>query len=370
MKNRKNLVLFLFLSLGVWACNDDDDGGPDDAALTDVQAKDGASDIGAEDQALSEDTGADEGEHYDVGPPADAEPDGREHHDIERPADAEPDLSSVDLQPLDITPLIDMLPPVDTAPLDAAPLADIALVDLIPQDSAPPIDVVIFPVDLPPLDAAPDAALPPCERDSDCLDGERCLEELCVTPAQSPLAGILILNEVLIDGRCDEDANGDGDVDRVEDEFIEIVHMGQEPVDLSGCSLVESNLPFLARHRFPEGFTLEPGQVMVIFGGGEPSEELEESAPDTLFLISDSEDPAFNLGLNLDDAGDRLRMLDANGDEIFLFAYGDGCLEGDECLEALQDRAYSRVPDLSGEFLPHPGVIFSPGTQSDGEQFP
>jgi hypothetical protein len=143
--------------------------------------------------------------------------------------------------------------------------------------------------------------------------------------------------------------------------------------DLSGFLLVETDQLGIPRHTFPQGFHLGPGEAVVVFGGGTPSEALT-ALPGAQVVTANAEDPAFANGLNLDDDGDVLRLLDAQWREVFVFAYGDACA-GPACPPAIADRSLTRSPDLVGDFVPHDeapgsdGAIFSPGTRLDGTRF-
>jgi len=250
---------------------------------------------------------------------------------------------------------------------DAA-LADVSGVDHALSDSGSP-DVQ---GDASGLDAgaAPDAD---CLLHTDCLGYRRCEQFSCVDPGPSPLQGSVLLNEILIDGTVDEDANDDGDIDGTEDEFVELVNVSATSVDLSGFLVVETDHLAVPRHTFPPGSSLPAGEALVLFGGGAPSAALEATA-NASFAVVNAADPAFSNGLNLDDSGDVLRLLDAEYQEVFNFAYGDAC-SGVGCWPATSDRSLTRAPDLTGDYEAHDqaagagGAIFSPGTQLDGTPF-
>lgn len=212
-----------------------------------------------------------------------------------------------------------------------------------------------------------------CQRHEDCLGYRRCEGHLCVDPGDSNLAGALVLNEILIDGAADEDANGDGDIHGTEDEFVEIVNASAAPVDLGGFMIVETNHLAIPRHVFEAGFVVPAGEAVVVFGGGTPSAELE-AIQGARFVVANAQDPAFSNGLNLNDAGDVLRLLDTERRGVFRFDYGDLCQRG-TCPPEVSDRSLTRAPDLSGQFVPHSdasgasGAVFSPGTRADGAPF-
>jgi hypothetical protein len=68
------------------------------------------------------------------------------------------------------------------------------------------------------------------------------------------------------------DANCDGVVDPEQDEFVEIVNPSNVAVTLTGGTLLvqEGTAAPVSRHTFPAGTVLQPGQSLVVFGGGPP----------------------------------------------------------------------------------------------------
>jgi len=334
------------------------DAGPDGAtAPTDGGARDGGE---ADDAARPADGGPPTDAGADGGAGADADRgDGGGASDVGGP---EPDVGADDAGLPDVAA-------ADAGGADAGP-ADSGPADAGPADAGP---ADVEPADLGPADAGVEP--PACDDDDDCLGSLRCVEGRCQDPGPSVLAGALILNEVLIDGACD-DANGDGDIDSLGDEFVELVNVSDGPLDLSGCLLVERDLPGVPRHTFEDGTVVGPGEGLVVFGGGSPSEELEAWAGATV-VVAEPEDPAWSNGLNLNDAGDRLRLLDSEGREVLVFAYGRGCLPEDEeaCLAPISDRSLVRSPEGVGPFVPHdeaPGAdgrIFSPARRTDDQAF-
>ncbi len=182
----------------------------------------------------------------------------------------------------------------------------------------------------------------------------------------SPLYGKVVFNEVLIDGLAEGDPNGDGDVDAVEDQFVELVNLDTAPVVLDGCTLVELDLASLARHTFAD-FTLAPGHAVVVFGGGDAPEATTTAS----FFSANAADPGIPFGLHLSTPADDLMLLDASGLVAARFCYGGA---GDCPLEAASDESLTRSPELTGEFVLHTtvgadGAAFSPGTHADGTPF-
>jgi hypothetical protein len=182
----------------------------------------------------------------------------------------------------------------------------------------------------------------------------------------SPLFGRVIINEVLIDGLAEGDPNGDGDVDAVEDQFVELVNVDTAPVDLDGCTLVELDLPDQPRHSFT-AFTLPAGHAVVIFGGGDAPPALATAS----FYTANAADPGIPWGLHLSMPSDSLTLLDPDGLTVARFCYGGT----DECSQAAAtDESLTRSPELTGSFVPHTSTgdgstVFSPGTRADGTPF-
>jgi len=80
----------------------------------------------------------------------------------------------------------------------------------------------------------------------------------------------IVINEIHADpaNNITGDANGDGTRDATDDEFIELVNAGAAAVDMSGYTLSDA---FDVRHTIPAGTILQPGDVLVVFGGGTPT---------------------------------------------------------------------------------------------------
>lgn len=206
-----------------------------------------------------------------------------------------------------------------------------------------------------------------CGGDMDCMDDEICVEGVCLGQGMSPMVGKVLFNEVLTDGNTDGDPNQDGTKDPVEDEFVELVNVSNETLDLSGWMVVESDWEeWLPRYTFPQGTTLAPLGAVVLFGGG----NAPESTDAVFYDISNAEDPGIPYGLDLDDSGDLVRLVDKDFLTVAALAYGD---EGGN--PAVSDESLTRDPDLTGTFAPHTfaenadGAIFSPGTRVDGSAF-
>jgi hypothetical protein len=169
-----------------------------------------------------------------------------------------------------------------------------------------------------------------------------------------------VLNEVLYDPPTDSiegDANGDGIRDANDDEFVELVNSSATSLDISGYKLYDADRLSIntANHEFPANTILNPGQAVVVFGGGTPTGNFGGSL---VFAASGQV-------LNLNNSGDTLTVKNNNDSVLFSFDV--------TVLSNNPNESFTRSPDLSGDFVQHagvnPGVLFSPGTKSDGTDF-
>ena len=169
----------------------------------------------------------------------------------------------------------------------------------------------------------------------------------CLTflPLRSSEASVLI-NEILADppNGLLGDANRDGVRSASNDEFVEFVNTGLEPVSFSGWTVWDSAA---RRHTFSSSSMIPAGSFFVVFGGGSPVgfEAVAVSSTGSL---------------NLNNSGDTIFLRDPNGLLIDSFAYGS---------EGGQDTSLTRFPDATGPFARHfsvNGLRFSAGTTVDG----
>jgi secreted trypsin-like serine protease len=158
--------------------------------------------------------------------------------------------------------------------------------------------------------------------------------------------GELLINEVLADPGVGNDFNGDGVASTTEDEFVELINIGDAALDLSGAIVSDS---FGARGTFPPDTELPAGGVLVVFGGGTP----------TGFAV-----PTFAFALGLNNDGDTVTVTAADGTDLATMSFG---------AEGGQDQSLVRESDgedsafvLHTEVSPEPA---SPGARSDGTQF-
>jgi hypothetical protein len=136
----------------------------------------------------------------------------------------------------------------------------------------------------------------------------------------------LRINEILADPPPDleGDANGDGERDASDDEFVEVVNCGAVPVDVSGWYISDGTS---VRHVFPEaGSTVLPGEFLTVFGGGTPT-----GFDGTVMTASSG-------GLGLANSGDVLSLYDHEGSLVDIHSYGS---------EGGKDESMVRYPDCS-----------------------
>jgi hypothetical protein len=171
----------------------------------------------------------------------------------------------------------------------------------------------------------------------------------------------IVLNEVLYDPSNSGllgDANGDGLYVQDEDEFIELLNTGSQPLDVSGWKVYDANAlsSGTPRHVFPAGSVIPSGTALVLFGGGTPTGSFGGAVVQTTTTGA----------MNLNNAGDLLTITDAQDSVMITFdvaPYSDN-----------PNESYTRSPDITGEFVQHSTVgsgtlLFSPGTRLDGSPF-
>ncbi len=189
---------------------------------------------------------------------------------------------------------------------------------------------------------------------------------------KSPMFGWILFNEVLIDGTAEGDPNGDGDTAHpFEDQFVELVNVGGEAIDLAGFTIIEEDLTEGSpRHTFPAGASLPAGHALVIFGGGDAP---AATATAEFHTANANDPPGLSFGLHLSTPADAVWLLDPQGAVVDRFCYGSS--SADCAWPAATDASLTRSPDLTGDFTPHDQATgsnkaaFSPGTRLDGTPF-
>jgi len=204
-----------------------------------------------------------------------------------------------------------------------------------------------------------------CDTLTDCQDSDCEQDPQCVT--KKPTVGDIFFNEVLIDVYTDGDANGNGSIDAIEDEFVEIINVSSVLLDLSGCTLFEQTFASsLPRHTFAANTYLSVGEVIVVFGGAIPP--VDHTGAKYITALNSA---ISYYGLHLDNLGDVISLSDDEGNIIAVYAYGN---QGG--VSVVSDQSSVRDPDGAGCFVGHTvatgsgGSIFSPGYKVDGSYFP
>lgn len=179
--------------------------------------------------------------------------------------------------------------------------------------------------------------------------------------------GELVLNEILADPATDADPNGDGVLDPVQDEFLEVANTSGVTVDISGVRIYDVETES-ARHTFPLGTMLRAGEALVIFGGGSVATLYQ---PNVRFEVATNDDVGLKLGLALNNEGDRPVLKLQDGTVICETSYGT---QGGN--DVIEDASLVLSPDVSGTAYSHHRYVQnsvgnqSPGTYSDGSSFP
>lgn len=198
-----------------------------------------------------------------------------------------------------------------------------------------------------------DATGPPDTEPADTSDVEPDVVDIVESPcpgADEPAPGDIRINELLANPPADElgDANRDGVRDAYEDEFVEVVNVTDETLDLTSTRLFVDDKPKVL---FAD-ICLPPGEGVVIFGGfrgnGAPV-----VARGSIPVVSPSR-------LGLSNAGGSVALSLGDGTSLDSVQYTDAPRE-----------SLTRAPQLLGtDFFEHsrlPGDrLMSPGQCSDG----
>lgn len=150
------------------------------------------------------------------------------------------------------------------------------------------------------------------------------------------------------------DANGNGTVQTVSDEFVEIVNSGCHTINLSGWTLADNTQD---RHFFSEGTRLISGQALVVFGGtftGDFGGALVQTATSGT--------------LNLNNNRETVILRAPTGAPVFSVSY-------DTLDTGFNGGSLVRFPDITGDFVYHRTIDFetdrwfSPGRTVSNEPF-
>ncbi|MCB1054834.1 MAG: lamin tail domain-containing protein [Acidobacteria bacterium] len=170
---------------------------------------------------------------------------------------------------------------------------------------------------------------------------------------------LLLINEIHADPDATAgDANGDGSVSSTQDEFIELVNTGFEPLDISGFYLSDDTQ---VRHVFPAGTIVPAREAVVVFGGGSPTGDFGNAGANGLVFTASSG----RLGLN--NGGDTVTLYDDGGVVLQAVTYGS---EGGQNESLVRDPDLTNTPfELHSQVTASGGALYSPGTLADGTTF-
>ena len=163
----------------------------------------------------------------------------------------------------------------------------------------------------------------------------------------------IVLNEIYADpDPVKGDANGDGEVNNDDDEFLELVNLLDTDLDISGWEITDS---VRSRFSFPAGTVLSPNCPLIVFGGGFPEGDFGGS----LVLTAGS--------LALNNSGDTISIWDEDGNLRLRLSYGS---------EGGLNQSLTRNPDFIGyplevhsEIPTAENRLYSPGLKLNGEVF-
>jgi len=164
-------------------------------------------------------------------------------------------------------------------------------------------------------------------------------------------AELLVLNEVLADPPVGNDVNKDGNASSTQDEFLEIVLLGSEGVNMQGVDVVVNGA---IKYSFNDS-CLHPGAIL-LFSGGSPA---ADQFPGVEVRKSTK-------ALGLVQAGAEIRITGPSGD-LDTHSYGQ---------DGNNDQSLTRSPDLTGDFVLHSeaegafAMPMSPGTCVNGGALP
>jgi hypothetical protein len=163
----------------------------------------------------------------------------------------------------------------------------------------------------------------------------------------------IVLNEIHADpDPVNGDANGDGEVNNNDDEFLELINLLDTDLDISDWKITDA-----VRSRFiiPAGTVLSPYCPLIVFGGGSPEGDFGGS----LVLTAGS--------LALNNTGDTISLWDEEGNLRLRYSYGS---------EGGLNQSLTRSPDLIGyplsvhsEIPSAENRLYSPGLKLNGEAF-
>jgi hypothetical protein len=183
------------------------------------------------------------------------------------------------------------------------------------------------------------------------LDGDHVVfDRLECEGGEMPTSSTLVLNEILVNvpSGLQGDANGDGIRHAHDDEFLELVNIGERPLIMTGVSIANDRS---VRFVFPP-YCLHPLTAAVVFGGIEPG-ATPPSGPGFEAFVSERRFAYAN-------DGGTARILDATDREILRLDYGRSPAQSLALFPELYGQRYITHGELAD------GRLMSPGTCADG----
>jgi len=184
----------------------------------------------------------------------------------------------------------------------------------------------------------------------------------------------LLLNEVLANPgtlTANGDSNGDGTIAESQDEFVEIVNVSSDYLNLNGLKIrdyqantfFEFTLATGDRHRA----LLAPGKAVIVYGGA-------SSSPSAARLVVGHSKVFWHL--TRDTSSGSATFNNTSTDRVEVVSNGGTTtyMVGDWTVPPPDGSSYTRNPDVTGALTDHatvtPGVNFTPGTKVGGQVFP
>lgn len=154
----------------------------------------------------------------------------------------------------------------------------------------------------------------------------------------------IVINEIYYDVYLGSsgDANGNGTISESDDEFIEIVNKGTEPVNISSWQIKDDETGSgRTRFTFPDNTILQPNEFAVVF-----AETTGHQIPGRVFRAS---------YMSLSNAGDVVWLINPNIPDTIEVRYEKAARKvlKSEFAGTTSDQSLTRSPDGSGEFKPH-----------------
>ena len=160
----------------------------------------------------------------------------------------------------------------------------------------------------------------------------------------------LLLTEFLADPPAGiaGDANGDGERNASQDEFIEFFNSTDEPVDLSGMAIYDADA---LRHQIPEGTVIQPNQLFLVFGGGTLSGDFGDAVVQK----------ATTTRLSLNNSSDRIIIRDSLNELVFFYEFGEEASDDQSIVlcPITPDGTYIKHSEVDADILISPGTLYA-----------